>query len=127
MMEREIQSSCVAQDLVRRRLFWWMWAGTVTFILLQELWPPSRPWPLVAVLAAWGGFCTTNAVRCGRLHCYFTGPIFLFAAAWLALAGFGLVGVANHWFNGLLLGALALGVLTELAFGKYSRRDAKNS
>ena len=126
-MEREMQPSCAAQDLVRRRLFWWMWAGTVAFIVLQELWPASRPWPLVAVLGAWGGFCAINAARCGRLHCYVTGPVFLIAAVWLALAGFGLVRIANPWFNALIFGGLLVGVLAEVALGKYSRHEPKNS
>jgi hypothetical protein len=121
-----MEPSCAAQDLVRKQLFWWMWAGTVAFIAFQELWPPSRPWPLVMVLAGWGGFCGTNAMRCGRLHCYITGPAFLIAAAWLALAGLGFLAVANHWFNALVFGALLLGVLAELAFGRYGRRAAKN-
>jgi len=27
-----------------------------------------------------GGACLVNAVRCGRLHCYVTGPFFLLGA-----------------------------------------------
>jgi hypothetical protein len=122
-----MEPDCASRDLVRRKLFAWMWVGTVALIVFQELWPPSQPWPLVAVLAAWGGFCSTNALRCGRLHCYITGPIFLFAGTWLALAGLGLIGVANHWFNGLIFGALLLGVIAELSIGKYSRRVTKDS
>ena len=40
-------------------------------------------WP--TVLTSMGVACFLNARRCGRIHCYFTGPLFL------VLAGIGLL------------------------------------
>ena len=42
------------------------------------LWPPA--------LAVMGIGCLANAFRCGRRHCYITGPFFLVAAAVFASA-----------------------------------------
>ena len=38
-------------------------------------------------LAVMGIACVANAARCGRLHCYITGPVFLMGAALAALRG----------------------------------------
>ena len=35
-------------------------------------------WPVL--LAFMGGACLLNARRCGRLHCFITGPFFLILA-----------------------------------------------
>jgi hypothetical protein len=45
-------------------------------------------WP--ATLAIMGTACIGNALRCGRLHCYFTGPFFLAMALFTLLFGLGL-------------------------------------
>lgn len=47
------------------------------------MWTPA----LLTAAAA----CVVNAARCGRLHCYFTGPLFLFAAAGTFLRGLEIV------------------------------------
>jgi hypothetical protein len=35
--------------------------------------------------------CLVNASRCGRLHCYITGPIFLLAAIYVGLSTMSIV------------------------------------
>ncbi len=37
------------------------------------------------------GGSVVNARRCGRLHCYITGPVYLLAAIYVALAAVGIV------------------------------------
>ena len=39
-----------------------------------------RNWIWIVALLWMGGACLVNAVRCGRLHCYVTGPFFLLGA-----------------------------------------------
>ena len=39
--------------------------------------------------------CLVNAARCGRLHCYVTGPLYLAAALYVVLSAFGLVVVLH--------------------------------
>ena len=70
--------------------------------------------------------CLVNALRCGRTHCYFTGPFFVLTA--LASLGYGLgalpLGPEGWNIIGMttLVGALVLMWLPEAAFGKYRAR-----
>lgn len=47
------------------------------FASLDPLWRTAI-W--VGALGIMGAGCMTNALRCGRTHCYFTGPFFLVMA-----------------------------------------------
>ncbi len=81
-------------------------------------------WP--AALAWMGGACLANARRCGRMHCFFTGP-FLLAMAALALAvGLDVVSLgARGWGwigGGTLAGAVLLYVVPEHIWGRYRAR-----
>lgn len=79
-------------------------------------------------LTTLGIACVVNAVRCGRLHCYLTGPFFLAMAVVTLLYGLGAVPLgANGWnLIGLtiLAGAIVLCCLPELFLGKYRKRTA---
>lgn len=81
-------------------------------------WPP--------LLVFMGGACLVNARRCGRLHCYFTGPFFFLLAALSLLYGLGLLPLGPHgwpWLSGsFLVGACVLICVPEWLFGKYVRR-----
>ncbi len=81
-------------------------------------------WP--AALAWMGAACLANARRCGRMHCFFTGPFFL-AMAVLALAvGLDIVSLGAFgwtWIGGgTLAGAVLLYVVTETVWGRYHGR-----
>src|SRR5438046_815791 len=52
-----------------------------TKVAFRWIWPLAFAWM--------GTACLWNAARCRRVHCYFTGPLFLVAAALSALHGFG--------------------------------------
>jgi len=71
----------------------------------------------------WSVACLANARRCGRVHCYFTGPFFLVVALVAALLGVGLVPPSASAWN--VLGAVLVGgatlliVLPERIVGKY--------
>lgn len=72
----------------------------------------------------WQGIaCLANAARCGRTHCYFTGPFFLIMALMTMLHGFQIVGFGeNGWvWLGLVIisGSGALWLFTERAWGKF--------
>jgi hypothetical protein len=79
-----------------------------------------------AALTTMGAGCVVNAVRCGRIHCYATGPFFLAMAVVAVLYGFGIVRLGAHGWNGIalvaLIGGVALYYLPELLFGTYRRR-----
>jgi len=78
-------------------------------------------WP--AALITMGAACTVNATRCGRLHCYLTGPFFFVMAAVTLLYGYGLFRLGGNGWNliGLTLlgGTVAFCCVPELLFGRY--------
>ena len=72
----------------------------------------------------WKGVaCVANAARCGRTHCYFTGPYFFLLAIGTVLHGFRIVDLgANGWvWLGLAIfaGGGFLWVFTERMWGKF--------
>lgn len=59
--------------------------------------------------------CVVNAKRCGRLHRYVTGPIFLLAAVYVMPSQGNVVPLRTNLFALLVLGAAAC--FAELPFG----------
>ena len=79
-----------------------------------------------AALATMGTACSVNAARCGRVHCYLTGPFFLAMALLTLLYGLGEVPLGRNGWSliGLIIlaGAILLCCLPEWLFGKYRNR-----
>jgi len=77
-------------------------------------------------LSIMGIACLANALRCGRVHCYITGPFFLVMAVATLLHGLGILPLGRNGWNviglTIVVGAVALCCLPEMFFGKY-RRD----
>ena len=67
-----------------------------------------------------------NAFRCGRLHCFITGPFFLAAALASVLHGTGLVSFGPQgwtWIGRAAgVGGVVLTFLPEWIWGRYIRR-----
>ena len=93
------------------------------FFRISDVWR-SVVW--VAALTTMGIGCLVNALRCGRVHCYATGPFFLLVAAVTILYGFGIVRLGARGWNTIaivtLVGGIALYYLPEVFFGSYRRR-----
>ena len=72
-----------------------------------------------------GVACMVNALRCGRVHCYLTGPFFLLMALVALSFGLGILRLRGSGWNLLglitLVGAIALWCLPEMFLGKYRR------
>ena len=70
-----------------------------------------------------GASCLVNAARCGRVHCYFTGPFFLVMGLVTLLYGVGVLPLGQHGWSAisvaLLAGGIVFGCLPELFLGKY--------
>jgi len=86
----------------------------------------TAAWTLAFTVGAAG--CLTNARRCGRLHCFFTGPLYLLAAVSSLLYGLGMLPLGHEGWN-WILGAAAVGTLfaiygLERVFGKYKASGA---
>jgi hypothetical protein len=79
----------------------------------------------VVALAIMGTSCVINALRCGRVHCYVTGPFFLAMAIVALLYGVGAIPLGTNGWNfiggAVLIGALILCCLPEAFLGRYRR------
>lgn len=82
-------------------------------------------------LVVLGIACIANAARCGRMHCYFTGPFFFVMAVATVLYdkrlmrlghnGWGVLGLA------ILIGAIALCCIPEALWGRYRRKGQRGN
>ncbi len=78
-----------------------------------------------AGFAVMGTACVVNALRCGRVHCWFTGPWFLLAAAVTVLRYMGVVEISwSTIINAGPAGALLLFFVPEYIWGKYFGKKA---
>lgn len=77
-------------------------------------------------LSTLGVACIANAVRCGRAHCYLTGPFFLVMSVVTLLYGLGVAPLGARAWNWIsliiLVGAIVLCCLPELSLGKYRKK-----
>lgn len=119
------------RDLARskqRILLWWLPIGAIIgmeILIMLEILPGSR-WLFNGVwflaLLVMGAACLLNALRCRRVHCWFTGPWMLLMSLAMLLSMFHLLpGDPNPGLlaNVAALGALLLWLLPELVFGRY--------
>jgi hypothetical protein len=78
-------------------------------------------WPVL--LTFMGGACLLNARRCGRTHCYVTGPFFLLLAGIALLYGIDVLPLsARGWSTlslALVIGGLTLCCGSEWILGRY--------
>jgi len=85
-------------------------------------WPAGRIWLWIPALGVAGIGCVVNARRCGRLHCYVTGPFLLLAALYVVLAGFNFVPLQPGRFLLVVLVVSVGACLAELPLGRYVKK-----
>ena len=117
-----VSQCCEANDLVGRRSGILLWCLPTLAILVGLNWNVARPWLWIPALLVMGIGCVVNARRCGRLHCYITGPIFLLGAIYVVLAEESIVPLRPNIFVLVVLGGATLASATELPFGRYANR-----
>jgi len=71
------------------------------------------------------GACLWNSVRCGRVHCVFTGPFFLVMAVVTVLIGFRIIWLGRGTWS--LLSALILIGAIGLCCGSEPRNSTRKS
>jgi len=124
-------SICKSRDILssRWRVFILYWVPAIAIVVAGA--PAiSSGWRTVVwtvALATMGVACIVNALRCGRVHCYLTGPFFLLMAPIALLYGLGVLHLGGNGWNLLdvmtLIGAIALWCLPEMFLGKYRQRN----
>ena len=124
-------STCKSRDILssRWRVFLLYWLPAIAIVVAGA--PAiSNGWRTVVwtvALATMAVACIVNALRCGRVHCYVTGPFFLLMALVALSYGLGILHLGGNGWNLLgligLIGALALWYLPEMFFGKYRQRN----
>lgn len=108
-----------ASDLVGSRLGRALWGVSCGLVVIGLLWPGEHVWLWVLALLLAGSVCVTNASRCGRRHCYVTGPVYLLAALAILLDHAGMVTIGGGWILAWVIGSMAVGFGLERIRGTY--------
>jgi len=124
-------TNCKSRDILSSwwRVFILYWLPAIAIVVAGA--PAiSSGWRTVVwtvALATMGVACIVNALRCGRVHCYLTGPFFLLMALIALSYGLGILHLEGNGWNLLglltLIGAIALLCLPEMFLGKYRKRN----
>ena len=116
-----------SRDLLSNRLVtafvYWLPALELVASGFFDIGPSWRGAVWAAALTIMGAGCIANALRCGRVHCYVTGPFLLVMAVVALLYGLGVFPFGEDGWNviGLivLIGAMLTYWLPERFFGRY--------
>ena len=119
-----------SRDLLSRRGTTILVYGTPTLAIVvtsgQGVVEPLRTIVWTLGFTVMGLACVLNAVRCGRVHCYFTGPFLLLLAAASLLHGLRVVSLGpNGWsWLGLvaIVGTVLFLTVPERLWGRYARQ-----
>lgn len=101
------------------KIAWLVWRLPLVLFVIGALWPAARVWLWVPAMVVAGVACLVNAARCSRLHCHFTGPLYLLGAVATAFTGFGYVLLTYRQIAIAMLAGTLLAYVPEWARGKY--------
>lgn len=109
-----MSAACARNDLVERNVSWLLWrVPLVAFVVGIFLTPAARPLLWVPAFLVAGVSCVVNARRCGRFHCFMTGPLYLLATvATIAGAPWGWIAIS-------VVGGTIAAYAVEHGRGKY--------
>jgi hypothetical protein len=112
---------CTEKDFTRRSISWLLWGVPAAVVILGSLVAPVPRMLLWTPAFLIGGVgCVMNAARCGRVHCYITGPLYVLAAVATLLDGMGFV--RSSWIGGAVIGGTILAFVPEWVRAKYLAR-----
>ena len=114
-----MSNQCSESDLLRGPVALVLWYIPGALVLIGVFWREGRAWLWTPALAVAGTACLVNASRCGRLHCYFTGPLWLLGAMATLLRAFSIVRVPWNWILYAVLGGGLLAFAPEWFRGRY--------
>lgn len=107
------------RDWADRRVDLLPWGVPVTLVVLGIAWSGVRAWLWIPSLVLAGAACVANAARCGRLHCFLTGPVFLIAAVAELLDAMKVIPIAWAWILAFVVGGTVLGYGLERVPGPF--------
>ncbi|MGH8116056.1 MAG: hypothetical protein ACREPJ_01910 [Rhodanobacteraceae bacterium] len=96
------------------------WCLPIAMLIAGGEWPPGMGWLWTAAFALAGTGYLLNATRCGRTHCYVTGPLFVLAALWSLLSAVGLAPLHPNKLMWVVVGVVVLAYLSEFPLGRYA-------
>jgi hypothetical protein len=112
-----------ASDLINKKAAWLLWYIPAAAVLFGFFWAQARAWLWIPAFLVMGTGCLANATRCGRLHCYVLGPMYILAALYIALSLFGVIRLNPGIFLLIVLGASCIAVCLEIPFGRYKAKE----
>lgn len=110
------------------------WGLPLAVIVSMNFAQAYLPFTVIVLIMAgalgWMGIaCVINGARCGRLHCKFSGPIFLIGAGGVLASGFGLIGAPGTFLNEIVWITFGLALSTyglEFIWGPYGKGHNAN-
>ena len=114
--------SCKIRDLTCGGSAILLWCLPVVALVVGSYWRKAALWLWIPAFLVMGVACLANAARCGRVHCYVTGPFSLLAAAYVVLWGFHLVPMQPGIFLYSILAITILAYLAEVPLGRYRKK-----
>lgn len=115
-------SQCRQLDMTCGRAGVALWCLPTLALFASVPMGDTRWWIWAPSLAIMGTACVANAARCGRRHCYLTGPMFLATAGLSVLRGAFHAGLSWNWISGVAILGCVVGCSLEMFFGSYVRR-----
>jgi hypothetical protein len=122
------ESTCQNGDWVNSpRQFFLVWGLPLLILVFAAFFasPAVKTWAWFAALVWMGGACLVNASRCGRRHCFYTGPFLIVMAVVVVLHGYNVIplGLNGWWwlFAAITAGGGSLWYLPERLWGRYAR------
>lgn len=119
MSARACERECRGADLVGSRLGWMVWGLPGALVAVGIAWGAARAWLWIPSLAVAGSACLANASRCGRLHCFVTGPLFLAGALATLLDSASVLAIDWRWILAAMIAGTAAGYGLEWIRGEY--------
>ena len=116
------QQSCKSCDLLLSWKAIFLWCFPVIALIVGSYWQKGRLLLWIPAFMVMGVACLANAARCGRIHCYVTGPLSLLAIIYIVLAQFHLLPMDAGYFLYSILAISILAFLIELPLGRYRAR-----
>jgi hypothetical protein len=121
MDNSDSSKGCSPGDLVGQKAAWFLWYLPIGLLVAGLNWDRGRVWLWIPAFVVMGVGCLLNAARCRRIHCYFTGPLYLLAAVFVALSASGVVSLHPDLFLLVVLGACCLALCAEIPLGRYRK------